>query len=182
MSKGPGNVQRALLALFRRRPFAAVPLWELCWHCGRKDDHAGRVSVMRACRAVAKQGALPLTWKTAPGKGAPIIVYRSDNARACARAERLCEGGHLYGKRRTTQWPTGPKPSWFRGGRRDVPVSAGPHPALKAVASARLYLLGQNIEPTLENIVACLAQLGFGERWSRGEIAVALTEVVAAHA
>jgi hypothetical protein len=105
MSKGPGVIQRGVIELFRRRPFAVFTLERLTQKLFGDSTRTQRISVMRAVRSLAKSGVLPLTWKERKERGAPLIVWRTDNETACWRADNWKDW--LWG----TSWPTrGTKP------------------------------------------------------------------------
>jgi hypothetical protein len=93
MSKGLGQIETAIKAYFRARPYAAATVAGLAAHIysDRGDDvpRSHRVAIIRAAKSLAIKG-YPIGWLTGRRRGSQLVFYRTTNQISIARAKALC--------------------------------------------------------------------------------------------
>ena len=121
MSRGPGQIERTIGAIFDSDPTTAVTTTELCCWVYALDPHEvgkeHRVAVIRAGKRLAQRRP-ELRWAQSPGSGHALVFYRADNEISDAAGRKMAGlppretvhiqgGGKLRMEVKTRTIPTG---------------------------------------------------------------------------
>jgi hypothetical protein len=158
MSKGLGQIQREVRDFFRRRPYAAIVVEELCRRIyGRREvpTRAQKVALVRSVKRLAK--TYPVGYMVAARRGRPLVIYRTDNKVSSKRAAWLCQLGNDRVEATRLPWSLlPPKPQQQSGWWR-------PTAAPGAIAAAYKLMLQRGQEPTPEAIAEFFKGIPFHE-------------------
>ena len=109
MSKGPGRIERAIVAIFEREPDAALTVEELCEIIFATDtvEKKHRVSVIRAGKKLMTRGALNkgLECYRSESVGGQLVFFNRYDVMSYALARLKADSRAYYRSNDSRRWP-----------------------------------------------------------------------------